>query len=63
MKRIVIIFCFMAITAIAAIASTTIPVKGTVIKASDPRIVYTGRISFANPEAPTFSYPGTQIMA
>ena len=53
----------MAITAIAAIASTTIPLKGTVIKASDPRIVYTGRISFANPEAPTFSYPGTQIMA
>jgi hypothetical protein len=39
----------MAITAIAAIASTTIPLKGTVIKASDPRIVYTGRISFANP--------------
>ena len=56
-----VVGCLM--TTIAAIASTTIPLKGTVIKASDPRIVYTGRISFANPEAPTFSYPGTQIMA
>jgi len=44
-------------------ASTTLPLKGSIVKASDPRIVYTGRISFASPDAPTFSYPGTQIIA
>lgn len=46
-----------------ATAATTIPIKGQVIKPTDKNIVYTGRISFANPEAPTFTYPGTQIMA
>ena len=59
-KRVIAAVCCLMMTG-AAIASTTIPQKGTVIKASDPRIVYTGRISFANPDAPTFSYPGTQI--
>ena len=44
-------------------ASTTLPLNGSVVKASDPNIVYTGRISFADREAPTFTYPGTQIMA
>ena len=47
----------------ASVSSTTIPVRGHVVVPSDPRIVYTGRISFANPDAPTFTYPGTQIMA
>lgn len=44
-------------------ASTTLPLKGSLVKPSDPNIVYTGRISFANLDAPTFSYPGTQIIA
>lgn len=62
LNRIIAAVCCLMMTG-AAMASTTIPQKGTVIKASDPRIVYTGRISFANPDAPTFSYPGTQIFA
>ena len=52
-----------ALLCLASAASTTIPVKGQIVKPSDPRIVYTGRISFANPDAPTFTYPGTQIIA
>ncbi len=44
-------------------ASTTLPIKGKVVKASDERIQYVGRISFADREAPTFTYPGVQIIA
>ena len=53
----------LALTMAMAAAASTIPVKGQIVKPSDPRIVYTGRISFANPDAPTFTYPGTQIIA
>ena len=52
-----------ALLSLTSVASTTLPLKGQVVKASDPRIVYTGRICFDNPDAPTFTYPGTQIMA
>ena len=45
------------------VASTTLPIKGRVVKASDERIQYIGRISFADKEAPTFNYPGIQIIA
>ena len=45
------------------VASTTLPIKGNVVKASDERIQYIGRISFADKDAPTFTYPGTQIIA
>lgn len=31
------------------------------IKADDPNFSYVGRISFADPQAPTFTYPGVQI--
>lgn len=44
-------------------ASTTLPIRGKVVKASDERIQYIGRISFADREAPVFNYPGTQIIA
>ena len=44
-------------------ANKTFPLKGTIVSPADKQIVYTGRISFANPDAPTFTYPGTQIMA
>ena len=62
MKKI-ISFCMAFMVMMGAKASTTLPMKGSVVKASDPKIVYTGRISFANPDAPAFSYPGTQIIA
>lgn len=40
-----------------------IPENGTVILPSDPNIDYLGRISFANPDAPRFTYPGVSISA
>ena len=51
-----------ALTACVANAITTVPLKGTVIKPTDPRIQYTGRISFANPERPAWNFPGVQII-
>ena len=44
-------------------ANATLPIKGTVISPSDPHIQYTGRISFTNPERPTWNFPGVQIIA
>ena len=41
----------------------TIPQEGTWIKPSDSNIQYMGRISFQNPDAPAFTYPGVQINA
>jgi lysophospholipase L1-like esterase len=41
----------------------TFPIKGTVISPADKHILYTGRISFTNPERPAWNYPGVQIMA
>ncbi len=46
-----------------AMGSTTLPIKGNIIPASDPNIQYVGRISFKNPESPLFTYPGVQINA
>ena len=40
-----------------------IPENGTFILPSDPQIDYWGRISFANPDAPRFTYPGVSISA
>ena len=62
MKKL-LLFCMAGMVMMGAKASTTLPMKGSVVKASDPNIVYTGRISFADSNAPTFTYPGTQIMA
>lgn len=33
------------------------------IPANNPKVVYQGRISFANPLSPAFTYPGVQILA
>ena len=44
-------------------ASTTLPLKGTVVYPSDANIQYVGRICFQNPERPRFTFPGTQINA
>lgn len=37
--------------------------EGSIIPASDSHIQYIGRISFRNPEAPLFTFPGVQIRA
>ena len=62
MKR-TIFALFLTLAALGASAIVTVPLKGTVIKPSNPDIVYTGRISFTNPDRPTWNYPGVQIMA
>ena len=62
MKR-TIIACFALCTALLASAITTVPLKGTVIRPTDPDIVYTGRISFTHPDRPAWNFPGVQIMA
>ena len=62
MKR-TICALFLTLAALGANAIVTVPLKGTVIKPSNPDIVYTGRISFTNPDRPTWNYPGVQIMA
>ena len=41
----------------------TLPVKGHVVKPSDPMIQYVGRVSLKNPSIARFNYPGTQIIA
>ena len=43
--------------------NATLPIKGTMISPADPHIQYLGRISFTNPERPTWNYPGVQIIA
>ena len=52
----------LALTGLAT-ASTTVSQRGTFVSPTDKRIVYTGRISFHNPERPAFNYPGVQVMA
>lgn len=44
--------------------AVTFPAAASVfIPASHPHIAYIGRVSFAHPEAPCFTYPGVQIRA
>ena len=62
MKQTICTF-FVALATLAANASTTLPLKGTVISPADKNIQYVGRICFDNPERPRFTFPGTQINA
>ena len=43
--------------------SSTLPIDGSIVKASDSHILYIGRVSFAHPDVASFNYPGTTIMA
>jgi lysophospholipase L1-like esterase len=57
---------FMLLATLAVLegsASTTLPLRGTVVKPTDKHIQYVGRICFDNPERPRFTFPGTQINA
>ncbi|MBO5251674.1 MAG: lipase [Bacteroidaceae bacterium] len=47
---------------VASMARTITP-DGTFVKPTDKKIQYVGRISFKNPLAPCFTYPGVQINA
>ena len=53
----------LAIISLGASANKTFPQKGTFVSPANPRIIYTGRISFTNPERPAWNYPGVQIIA
>ena len=53
----------LAVVCQVVFAIETIPIRGTVVKPTDQHILYTGRISFANPERPAWNYPGIQIVA
>ena len=62
MKKLLFIALLMMVSQ-GVLAIKTLPIKGTVISPADPAIQYAGRISFANPERPTWNFPGIQIMA
>ena len=62
MKHIMLI-AFSALLSVTAGATTTLPLKGNVVKPTDKNIQYVGRICFNNPERPRFTFPGTQINA
>ena len=59
-------FLFLALmtfTCLTAVSNKTFPQKGTFVSPANPQIIYTGRISFTNPERPAWNYPGVQIIA
>ena len=56
-------FCLLFVSVMSAFAIETVPIKGSVIPPTDPKIQYMGRISFANPERPAWNFPGIQIIA
>ncbi len=62
MKRIKLL-TLAALMSIGMQASTTLPLKGTIVSPTDKNIQYVGRICFQNPERPRFTFPGTQINA
>ncbi|MCQ2212964.1 MAG: GDSL-type esterase/lipase family protein [Bacteroidaceae bacterium] len=48
-------------SSVACGQSNTMQQRGTTISPTDSHIQYIGRISFKNPEAPMWTYPGVQI--
>ena len=64
----ILCFCFVACDEVDDNAqvqevSHFIPENAIFIPPSDPHIDYVGRISFTNPDAPRFTYPGVSISA
>ena len=64
----ILCFCFVACDEVdngaqVQEASHFIPENAIFIPPSDPHIDYVGRISFTNPDAPRFTYPGVSISA
>ena len=63
MNRLKRLFFFPLACCLGNVMAQTIAPEGTWITPSDSCIQYVGRISFQNPDAPTFTYPGVQINA
>lgn len=55
------LFLVLMAMVVGAHADTTLPLSGHVYGPADPHIQYVGRISFQNPEAPQFNFPGAQV--
>ena len=62
-KKLFVLLYIWLTVAMTTNASSTIPVKGKIIKPDNPNICYVGRISFSNPLRPTFNWPGIEIAA
>lgn len=64
MKRITLIamMALMGVGSLTAKNSTTLPIAGEVVKATDPLIQYVGRVSFAKDDVASFNFPGTSIL-
>ena len=62
MKRFWITLLFIG-SLIAPAVATTLPLSGTLVTPDHPYLQYMGRVSFKNPQAPAFDYPGVQIRA
>lgn len=68
MKKRLIILAALGLACLTTISaaekpSTTLPIEGTVIRASHPMIQYVGRVSMAKPDVACFNFPGTTIHA
>ena len=62
MKKALII-ALLAVVCQTVCSNKTFPLKGSFVSPTDKQILYTGRISFTNPERPAWNYPGVQIVA
>lgn len=62
-KRLLLTLTIFQTIVLTALSSTTLPLEGSVVKASSPLIQYVGRVRFARPDAASFNYPGTTILA
>ena len=63
MKKLLILALMAVVCQCGFAANKTFPIKGAFISPDDPRICYMGRVSFTNPQRPTWNFPGVQIIA
>ena len=61
--RKIVLSALLTLICSGAFAIKTVPIKGSIISPTDPKIQYAGRISFTNPERPAWNFPGIQIVA
>lgn len=60
MKKLIAIAALL-LSALQAGASSTLPIEGSFFNASNPHIMYMGRVCFATEGVASFNYPGTTI--
>lgn len=57
MKKFLCISVIMLACQSLCAANKTFPLKGTIVSPADKNILYTGRVSFTNPQRPAWNYP------